>query len=743
MKNIILLLIGAFTISSLSAQDIETEKLKNRLQQHQKQDTIRIKLLNELSFSNVPVKEKEEYALEALDISKKQKYLAGEGFALSNLSAAKSRQGDNNFAIQFAEQADSIIKITGSKELKVHVFLAKALAIGQGRNNQQALNYLFKAEEIASEIKNKKLLSLCQIQIANIYGISLNNFPKAIEYALKSVKSGEEANCLSCLATSWRSLADFYNGVGDQNTSLSYYEKALDAVNKLGDKILEFNLSNSVGERYRLMGKYKEAIPHYLHALSAAKDPYNIELVESNLSDVYTHMDSLETAFKYASSSLKLARQIKDIEGIAWIDAIMARIYLKKGMPDSAIFYAKEGLEMAKETGTLEYIRDNAGALSNAYALKKDYQKAYLNHLVYINYRDSMQNSEISRKSAVLQHNYDLAKKETQITALDQQKNTQKNYLLIALVVILSIIIVAVMLFRNNRHKQQANLVLHRQKTALETQRDITNKALADLKQTQSQLVYAEKMASLGELTAGIAHEIQNPLNFVNNFSEVSTELLDEMQTELREGNASEALLIATDVKQNLSKINHHGKRADAIVKSMLQHSRKTSGSKEPADLNALVDEYLRLSYHGLRAKDKNFNAILETHYDPSVGNVTMIPQDIGRVLLNLFNNAFYSVAKKKEEAGKDYEPTVIVRTVNKKDKVEVYVKDNGTGIPENVLDKIYQPFFTTKPTGEGTGLGLSLSYDIITKGHSGHLRVQTIETEGSEFIIELPNLRS
>jgi signal transduction histidine kinase len=215
--------------------------------------------------------------------------------------------------------------------------------------------------------------------------------------------------------------------------------------------------------------------------------------------------------------------------------------------------------------------------------------------------------------------------------------------------------------------------------------------------------------------------------------------LINDLKSEIETGNKQEALSLATDIELNEQKIVYHGKRADAIVKSMLQHSRKTSGSKEPADLNALVDKYLRLSYHGLRAKGKTFNAILETNYDPSVGSVTMVSQDIGRVLLNLFNNAFYSVAKKKEEAGKDYEPTVIVRTVKKQDEIEIYVKDNGTGIPENVLDKIYQPFFTTKPTGEGTGLGLSLSYDFITKGHGGEMKVETQEGEGSEFIIQIP----
>jgi signal transduction histidine kinase len=246
-------------------------------------------------------------------------------------------------------------------------------------------------------------------------------------------------------------------------------------------------------------------------------------------------------------------------------------------------------------------------------------------------------------------------------------------------------------------------------------------------------------MASLGEMTAGIAHEIQNPLNFVNNFSEVSKELLDEMKTELETGNTEDAKDIADDVIQNLEKINHHGKRADAIVKSMLQHSRRSSGKKEPADINALADEYLRLAYHGLRAKDKSFNAEIKTDFDNNIGKVNIIPQDIGRVILNLINNAFYVVDQKKKSTGDGYEPTVSISTKKNNGKVEIKVSDNGNGIPQKVLDKIFQPFFTTKPTGQGTGLGLSMSYDIV-KAHSGELKVETKEGDGSELIIQLPN---
>jgi len=291
---------------------------------------------------------------------------------------------------------------------------------------------------------------------------------------------------------------------------------------------------------------------------------------------------------------------------------------------------------------------------------------------------------------------------------------------------------------------------LEQKRKAIEETNTALTKSLTDLKAAQAQLIQSEKMASLGELTAGIAHEIQNPLNFVNNFSEVSAELLDEMKEELAIDNKQQAIEIAGDIKQNLEKILHHGQRADAIVKGMLQHSRTSSGVKEPTDINVLVEEYLRLAYHGFRAKDKSFNVTMNTDFDPNIGLIKVVPQDIGRVILNLITNAFYAVSAPKSPEG-DFiaphdiqTPTVIVSTKRKSPSgdlgagVEVRVRDNGPGIPDDIKDKIFQPFFTTKPTGQGTGLGLSLSYDII-KAHGGEINVNSKENEGTEFIIQLP----
>jgi signal transduction histidine kinase/ligand-binding sensor domain-containing protein len=307
---------------------------------------------------------------------------------------------------------------------------------------------------------------------------------------------------------------------------------------------------------------------------------------------------------------------------------------------------------------------------------------------------------------------------------------------------------VATFIAYRSRKLRRENKILEekvsRRTTQLQQKSAELEKSLNTLKSTQAQLIQSEKMASLGELTAGIAHEIQNPLNFVNNFSEVSDELVDEMKSELATGNTQEAIEIADDVKQNLGKILHHGKRADAIVRGMLQHSRASSGQKEPTDINALADEYLRLAYHGLRAKDKSFNARFETDLDKGIGKINVVPEDIGRVLLNLINNAFYAVNEKKQQLDGAYEPAISVITrrigpapASEEAKIEIKIKDNGNGIPQKVLGKIFQPFFTTKPTGVGTGLGLSLSYDII-KAHGGNISIDTREGEGSTFTIQL-----
>ena len=464
-------------------------------------------------------------------------------------------------------------------------------------------------------------------------------------------------------------------------------------------------------------------------------------------------MDSNSEAQKYYSDVIKNLNDLKtreehgDKKGMAQSFLNLGNLNMKMDHPSEARQYLEKSVQVSKEVddksslatayNNLSYLDDKEG--NSKHAL--EYYK------LYTIYKDSVDNIETSKKfmQAQLKHDYEI--KEAKLQAAQAKKDAEikraRNiqYMVIGSLVII-IVAVSVIVFiqhHNNKHKQKANLLLQLQNEKVET-------TLSELKSTQSQLIQSEKMASLGELTAGIAHEIQNPLNFVNNFSEVNKELLLELKEEINNGNMSEVKIIANDVIDNEEKINHHGKRADAIVKGMLQHSRAGKGQKEPTDINALTDEYLRLSYHGIRARDKSFNAAIQTKFDESIGKINVVPQDMGRVLLNLFNNAFYAVHEKhtlinstsKNAALPDYKPLVSVTTENRNNMIALKIFDNGNGISDKVLDKIFQPFFTTKRTGEGTGLGLSITYDII-KAHGGEIKVETKEGEGSEFIIQLP----
>jgi signal transduction histidine kinase len=438
--------------------------------------------------------------------------------------------------------------------------------------------------------------------------------------------------------------------------------------------------------------------------------------------------------------AIKVSQEQNNPLTLAWAYVSVAGLFRLITEPDSSLKYARLALNNFKITNTVRRLPEAYTALSSAYKMRKDADSALIYLELANSVKDSLNNAERIKNFQNIGFSEVLRSQEMEREKVENQNRIRTYGLLLGIVVFM---IIAFLLYRNNRHRKKANELLQKQKIEIEQQKMNVEHTLAELKSTQKQLIQSEKMASLGELTAGIAHEIQNPLNFVNNFSEVNKELLLEMKDEIDRGNFHEAKLLADDLIDNQEKINQHGKRADAIVKGMLQHSRASTGKKEPTDINALCDEYLRLSYHGLRAKDKSFNATMKTDFDESIGKINIIPQDIGRVVLNLYNNAFYAVSEKKKEQGDNYDPTVSVSTKrigNKTDsyRVEISVKDNGMGIPQKVLDKIFQPFFTTKPTGQGTGLGLSLSYDII-KAHGGELKVETMEGEGSEFIISLP----
>jgi signal transduction histidine kinase len=449
-----------------------------------------------------------------------------------------------------------------------------------------------------------------------------------------------------------------------------------------------------------------------------------------NTGRTYAALGNMSLANEYYRKSLLASAELDYFRGVVAANLLLADYYTGIGQKDSAFLHIKDGLSTALYVNAPDLLLRSYTALSRYYRSIDNSDSTVKYQALIIKIKDSLFNDKQAQQFQNI--DFDEQQRQQQIEIANKEfRDKWRMYSLLAGLVV--ILFIAILLWRNSRNRQKANLLLSKQKNELES-------TLSRLKETQKQLIQSEKMASLGELTAGIAHEIQNPLNFVNNFSDVNKELVDELKAELSSGNVQSANEIAESIWENAQKINHHGKRAEEIVKGMLQHSRASTGQKEPTDVNALVDEYLRLAYHGLRAKDKTFNAEIKTDFDPGMEKMKLVPQEIGRVILNLVNNAFYAVKEKAklQSSPGGYEPLVTVTTKREENKIEIAIKDNGNGISQKILDKIFQPFFTTKPTGQGTGLGLSMAFDIV-KGHGGEIKVETSEGEGCEFVIQLP----
>jgi two-component system, NtrC family, sensor kinase len=512
---------------------------------------------------------------------------------------------------------------------------------------------------------------------------------------------------------------------GNVEESIITYKNAIPAALLVGDKKLLSELHNNLASDYEQIHLPDSGLIYAQQAVrynEETGDAQGLSVSLGTVGEIYIAKKEYDIAIPFIKKSYTISKDLRDYSTVAWDLNDLSQIFLERNHQDSARYYARQAVELSGQKGFKDQLLRAYGYLYKSFEQDGTKDSVYKYFRLAITTKDSLFSTQKVKEIQVINFREQMREQEIEQEKI-KLRDKVRTYALLGALGMFSII--AFIFYRNNRQKQTANKILEA--------------TLANLRSTQSQLVQQEKMASLGELTAGIAHEIQNPLNFVNNFSEVNRELIEDLKEEIKTGDPGEALSIANNIDQNLNKILVHGKRADAIVKGMLQHSSKSTGQKEAADLNDMVDEYLRLSYHGLRAKDKSFNVILETHFDPAVMMVPMVRQDIGRVLLNLFNNAFYSVMEKKSLVGAAYEAVLAVSTQKKGDNIQISVRDNGMGIPPKVLDKIYQPFFTTKPTGEGTGLGLSLSYDIITKGHSGEMHVMSDEGEGAEFKIHLP----
>ncbi len=551
----------------------------------------------------------------------------------------------------------------------------------------------------------------------NIWNISKFTDSKSPEFAR-----------LSMLATIQSDAAGLYEVTGNFDKQLTTIQNSFKTASRINDKTLLSQAFRWLGGIYLRENQLDSALAFYKKSLAYSEEVgYNKYRSSSLISigNIYLKKKLPELAFENYLMALQSSIEQNNYGNIGHTYVALGNYFNSIGKNDSALYYVRLGLPITQNTGQVKITIMAYTTLVTIYKSQKKSDSALIYLQLAIAAKDSLMSLEKIKQIQKIGLDEQLRLQELEKEKIENQNKIRTYALLAGLGVFLAI---GMILYRNNRQKQKANKIL-------ET-------TLTNLKSTQSQLIQSEKMASLGELTAGIAHEIQNPLNFVNNFSEVNKELAVELEEEIDKGNYSDAKAIAKDIRDNEEKINHHGNRAADIVKGMLQHSRSSSGVKEPTDINALCDEYLRLSYHGLKAKDKNFNAKMINNYDESIGKINIIPQDIGRVVLNLINNAFYAASLPSAggflDSDNKHVLTVWVSTKKVGDKVFISVRDNGPGIPNKILDKIFQPFFTTKPTGQGTGLGLSLSYDIV-KAHGGELKVETKEGEGSEFTIQLP----
>jgi two-component system, NtrC family, sensor kinase len=554
----------------------------------------------------------------------------------------------------------------------------------------------------------------------------MGNYTKALECHYKAIAIATKFGNNAQIAHSYNQLGNIYKDREENDKAIEIYRIALFYSEAARAKIVKYAPPLNLGTVYLNEGKLDSSIYYSNRALEVlylTNENQNrfIPTMLGNLGGAYSRMNKKKEAEKYFQRALSIVTKsdytyTRIKQGVFFT---VSEHFRRNQQMDSCLYYAKMSIAAVENTHYSYLMTKPAKMLSEIYDGKNaDSTVKYLK--IYLKTNEVINSTRVTQQLQMMAFEEEQRKLELEQARKEAQARL-KIYFLIAGLLLVSLF--GLLMFRNNKQKQKINAKLEN--------------TLTNLQATQKQLVQSEKMASLGELTAGIAHEIQNPLNFVNNFADLNIELIDELQQELKTGNTEEAIAISNDIKDNEQKINHHGKRADAIVKGMLQHSNSGSGKKEPTDINALADEYLRLSYHGLRAKDNSFNATTKTDLDESIGNINIIPQDIGRVLLNLINNAFYVVNEKSKQEIEGYEPTVSLSTRMLRDKVEIKVADNGNGISQKILDKIFQPFFTTKPTGQGTGLGLSLSHDIV-KAHGGELKVETKEGEGTTFTIEL-----
>ncbi len=623
------------------------------------------------------------------------------------------------------------------------VFLMNQLSTAYGEiNTDSSKVYAEKALKTSKQIGFTRGEAAALSNLTRVFRI-LGDIPKALNTEFQALQVAEDNNHFFEKTECLGHLGALYMDLQDYPKARKYFTTSEDILkthpSNNDTKLEQFYNYQDFAWLFRKINKPDSCVIYTQKAQNLSyliKNPKDLSYFLLQVSHSQVLLKKYNDALENFRKSILISEQNHYYRTATWANSSAAECFNLLSNRDSAIFYAQKGLANAQKIDFSLGILRTANLLTALFE-SKDIQRAFFYQKIAI-----AANDEVSGANKILDLQKTLSDEQERQRNIEAERISRENrlrqYLLLAGFALMFII--GVLLYRNNRQKHKANLLLHQQKEEIQS-------TLSQLKSTQTQLIQSEKLASLGELTAGIAHEIQNPLNFVNNFSELSVDLAKDLNDEIHKPDIDKEYVeeLLTDLTANQEKINHHGKRASSIVKGMLEHSRASTGVKELTDMNKLADEYLRLAYHGFKAKNDSFDAELKMDFDENLPKIEVIPQDMGRVLLNLINNAFYAVHQRKQdviarnEAISSYTPSVLVTTKQLENSIEIRVKDNGTGMSESVKAKVFQPFFTTKPTGQGTGLGLSLAYDIVTKGHGGTLEVVSTEGVGSEFIITLP----
>jgi two-component system, NtrC family, sensor kinase len=637
----------------------------------------------------------------------------------------------NNFKISLEHAADDSTRIN---------WLYKLANGYRFSNVDSALFYSDRMIELSKKTQNHDRLAWA-LSLKGATLLESGNLPGSLELQIESLNLSEELNDQALKGLIINRMGNIYMELGDYKKANDFYFRSMRLFQAPVFNRIYFNELSNIGNVYELNNMPDSALYYqqlvYNESLKGYERSGSVIWPDMMLrmGNAYKLKGEDEQALAFYKKGVELSNEENDIRNLTMNNLALGTLYKKMNFPDSGMKYANQAFLSGKSVSFKKGVYNASALLSELYrdAGKTDSAYKYL-RIANIE-RDSLYGAgrfrEIQRLVLSQQELQEqLSKERDQIDS--------RNRTIIFGIVFLFSLIIALYLWYNFRRQKKVNATLREQQSKISAQNIELEKTLNDLRVAQAHLIQSEKMASLGELTAGIAHEIQNPLNFINNFSEVNSELIDEMKKEMKEGNNADMILIAEHINENEQKILLHGKRADAIVKGMLQHARSTPGEKESADINKLADEYLQIAYRGFRAKNKSFSPVLQTEFDPDIARIRIVREDIGRVLMNLYNNAFYAVSSEMKKAPNGYEPTVFISTKKTDDEIEIKVRDNGAGIPPAIIGKIFQPFFTTKPPGQGTGLGLSLSYDII-KAHHGELNVISTEGKGAEFIMRLP----